>query len=96
MADSHNTHDDLLLSLAELCRAGDISAEQLLGLIEEGVIEPRGRDPRQWQFHAISVRRVRCARRLQDDLGINRAGVALALDLLDEIERLRRQLQLPR
>lgn len=83
-------------TLGELARACEASAEQLLGLIEEGVIEPSGREPAQWRFQAISVQRVQCARRLQRDLGLNRAGVAMVLDLLDEIRQLRRQLSLPR
>jgi chaperone modulatory protein CbpM len=32
---------------------------------------------------------VRCALRLERDLGVNLAGAALALDLLDELNRLR-------
>jgi len=35
------------------------------------------------------VRRVRCALRLESDLGVNLAGAALALDLLEELNRLR-------
>jgi len=34
------------------------------------------------------VRRVRCAQRLEQDLGVNVAGAALAIDLLEELERL--------
>lgn len=40
----------------------------------------------------ISVRRVRCAQRLEQDLGVNIAGAALALELLEELERLRARL----
>jgi chaperone modulatory protein CbpM len=39
------------------------------------------------------MRRARVASRLQGDLGINLAGVALALQLLDEIEELRERLE---
>ena len=38
---------------------------------------------------ATQMRRARVAMRLQSDLGINLAGAALALQLLDEIENLR-------
>jgi chaperone modulatory protein CbpM len=62
-------------------------------LVEEGVLEPAGRDPQRWRFHGISVRRVRCAQRLEQDLGVNVAGAAVVLDLLEELERLRSRLR---
>jgi chaperone modulatory protein CbpM len=85
--------DDIQLSLAELCRASQLSAEAVMRLVEQGVIEPSGREPTEWRFSAISVGRVRCVYRLQNDLGVNIAGAALALELLDELESLRARMQ---
>jgi len=55
------------------------------------------RPPPDWdqgfEFHGVSVRRVRCAQRLEQDLGVNVAGAALALDLIEELERLRTRLR---
>ena len=85
--------EDVELTLAELCRACHLSAEQVLELVEQGLIEPRGREPARWHFHGISVRRVRCAQRLEQDLGVNVAGAALALELLEELEQLRIRLR---
>jgi chaperone modulatory protein CbpM len=62
-------------------------------LVEEGIIDPLGREPSGWRFRWTSVRRVRCALRLEHDLGVNLAGAALALDLLEELTRLRAQLR---
>ncbi len=81
--------EDGELSLADLCRMCDLSTEQVYELVEYGVVEPRGQQPGQWRFRAVSVRRVRCAVRLQRDLGVNTAGAALALDLLEELQQLR-------
>ena len=85
--------EDVELTLAELCQACQLPAEQLFELVEEGVIDPRGPDPLHWRFHGISLRRVRCVRRLRQDLGVNVAGAALALDLLEELEQLRDRLR---
>ncbi len=85
--------DEIELSLAELCRVCRMSAERVLELVEEGVVEPAGRDPAHWRFHGVSLRRVHCALRLERDLGVNTAGAALALDLLEELARLREQLR---
>ena len=81
------------MSLAEVCQACGLTAEQVLELVEHGVAEPSGRQPSHWRFSCVSVRRIHCAQRLQRDLGINLAGAALALDLLDELERMRQRLR---
>ena len=81
------------LSLADLCRACQMPAERVLELVEEGVIEPVGHDPARWRFHGVCVRRVRRVQRLEQDLGVNVAGAALVLDLLEELERLRERLR---
>lgn len=85
--------DETELSLAELCRICRMPAERVIELVEEGVVEPVGREPPDWQFRAINVRRIRCAERLEQDLGVNTAGAALALDLLDELRTLRARLR---
>jgi chaperone modulatory protein CbpM len=85
--------EDVELNLAQLCRTCRLPAEQVIALVEEGIIEPQGREPAQWRFRGISVRRVHCALRLERDLGVNAAGAALALDLLEELEILRARLR---
>jgi chaperone modulatory protein CbpM len=81
------------LTLCELSRACAMHAEWVIELVEEGVLEPAGRGVTYWRFPGSSLRRACIAARLQRDLGINLAGVALALDLLDEIETLHRRLR---
>ncbi len=88
--------ESIELTLAELCRACQLPAERIIEFVEEGIIEPRGRDPSRWRFHGISIRRVRRAQRLKRDLGVNTPGVALALELLEELEQLRARLRDPR
>jgi len=84
---------ELELTLAELCQACSVPAESLLGMVEQGILEPCGRGPRQWRFGGSSLRRAHTALQLQHDLGINLAGAALALDLMQEIDRLRERLR---
>lgn len=76
------------LSLSELCTACSRHAEWIIELVDEGILEPIGSESSQWRFPAISLQRAQTALRLQNDLGINLAGVALALNLLDEIKTL--------
>ena len=77
-------------TLVEVCTLSGASEAIVHAMIREGLIEPRGEEPRRWTLDAIALRRVGTAVRLQRDLGVNLPGAALALDLLDEIERLRR------
>ena len=81
------------LTLAELSRACAAQAELIIELVEEGVLEPAGREPQRWRFTGVHLRRARVAVRLQRDLGLNLAGAALALQLLDEVEALRARLR---
>lgn len=84
----HVLDESVQLSLGELCRACRLSADEVLALVDEGVIEPEGAELGQWRFRSICVRRVHRVYRLREDLGVNLAGAALAVDLLDEIEQL--------
>lgn len=83
--------DDALFSLEELCRSCNLPPEQLLEMVDEGIIEPIDclQTTMAWQFAGNSVVRVRTVIRLQRDLGVNLAGAALAVELLDEIKVLR-------
>ena len=81
------------LSLSEVSRACAVHAEMIVELVNEGVLAPDGREPHRWRFTGVHVRRATVALRLQRDLGLNLAGAALALELLDEVEALRAQLR---
>lgn len=65
----------------------------MIAWVFEGVLEPIGTAPQDWRFTGQSLRRARLAVWLTGDLEVNPPGVALALDLLDEITALRARLQ---
>jgi len=77
--------------LERLCRLCRLERAEVVEMVVESVVEPVGADPEHWRFTGRAVTRVQIAARLSRDLGVNAAGAALALDLLDEIERLRGQ-----
>ena len=79
-------------TLVELCHVSGASEEELTEWVSEGVFEPTGSRPEEWRFSGASLHRVRIAQRLSHDLQVNAPGIALALDLLDEIETLRGRL----
>lgn len=86
--------DQTELTLDEICRACAAQADMIMELVHEGVLAPEGGTPDHWRFTGMHLHRARVALRLQDDLGINLAGAALALELLDELDNLRARLQI--
>lgn len=87
-------HGDLLdermrLTLPELCRVCRIEERVVVDMVREGVVEIVTSRHDEWIFSGAAVPRIRTALRLQQDLDVNLPGAALALELIDEIERLR-------
>jgi chaperone modulatory protein CbpM len=85
--------EDVELSLLELCRACSAREEVVRVWVVEGVLTPIGEAPDEWRFRGPSLRRARLAVTLTRELEINAPGVALALDLMDEIEALKARLR---
>ena len=79
-----------LVSLTDLCRSCMVKTETITLLVDEGILDPVGDRVERWRFSVGSLRRVKTAVHLQRDLGVNLAGAALALDLLDRIAELER------
>ena len=85
--------EEVSFSLEQLARASGADAEQVIVLVQEGVLTPSGSGPQDWQFQGPSLRRARQALRLARDFELGLPGVALMMDLLDEIEALRVRLR---
>ena len=80
------------LSLNDLCKACSSSAEWIIELVDEGVLEPINYQQTHWSFSGSSLQKAQTAMRLQRDLGLNLAGIALALDLMQQIDMLESRL----
>ncbi|MEO7937165.1 MAG: chaperone modulator CbpM [Burkholderiaceae bacterium] len=81
------------LTLDDVCRVCRTEVEQLLAFVDEGIVAPLGSEPAGWRFTGVQLRQVRVAVRLQRDLGVNTAGAALALQLMDELDQLRARMR---
>lgn len=83
--------DDAVIGVEELCQLCAVERSFILELMEEGAIEGRPVDaPR---FEGASLRRARVAARLRRDLGINAAGSALVLELLERLAEMEGRLK---
>lgn len=81
-------HQLSLQELTELCR---VQSSLIIELVEEGALEPMDMYASQWHFSGTAIRRVQIAVRLQRDLDVNMPGIALALELLEELEQFRQR-----
>ena len=85
--------EETQITLVQLCQSCDVRGELVEAMVEQGILEPSGRRGSHWCFPLSSLRRTRITLRLQRDLGVNLAGAALALDLLDRIDELNARLR---
>ena len=85
------------LTLDDLCRACSAQTDTIIELISEGVIDSTATRPdqlpEQWRFTGLHLHRAKVAVRLHRDLGVNFAGAALVLELMDEMQALREKLR---
>ena len=82
------------IEVADFCAWLHVERQWVIELVEAGVLEPGGGVPERWTFRATDLSRARTAVRLVNDLGVNLAGAAVTLDLLEQRRRLERRLGL--
>ncbi|MCB1685796.1 MAG: chaperone modulator CbpM [Pseudomonadales bacterium] len=84
--------EETTLTVADLCRTCAVEAEMIEAMVDEGILEPVGQRRHHLYFHVSSLRRTRIAVTLHRDLGVNLAGAALALELMERIAELEAKL----
>jgi chaperone modulatory protein CbpM len=82
-----------LLTVEDLSRMCAVEERRIVEFVEEGVLSVVEIDTVEWHFTGAALRRARLALRLERDLELNLAGVALALELMEELQTLRRELE---
>ena len=85
--------ESAVLTVKDLSRMCAVEERHIVEFVEEGVLSVVEINTSEWHFPGSALRRARLALRLEHDLELNLAGVALALELMDELESLRRELK---
>ncbi|HEX3951112.1 MAG TPA: chaperone modulator CbpM [Steroidobacteraceae bacterium] len=80
------------LSIGDLSRMCAVDERHIVEFVEEGVLHVIDVST-GWRFSGDALRRARLALRLERDLELNLAGVALAVELIEEISQLRSELK---
>jgi len=84
--------DEHFIALAHVCHKCKTTPEIIIRMVNEGLLEPKGDSKTKWRFSFSAIDTIMKVQRLQNDLNINLAGAALALHLLEKVERLEARL----
>ncbi|WP_394180519.1 chaperone modulator CbpM [Yoonia maritima] len=89
-ASLHVTTSEIVetVTITELCRHCGVSADWVIELVSEGILDPISGNQTNYRFQSTCLARVSKAEGLRRDMGINLSGIALVLDLLEERDRL--------
>jgi chaperone modulatory protein CbpM len=86
--------DDAALTLTDLARCCHVSPEWVHTHVEAGVLWPvQGGQAAQWRFASATLTRARRIAQLETTFDADPQLAAFATDLIEEVARLRRQLQ---
>lgn len=87
--------DGSIFTLHEVCLRGECHAEFVIKLVSYGIIAPvePATEVRQWMFDVAALARLHKALRLQRDLKMNLPGLAMSLELLDEVQDMRKEME---
>jgi len=77
------------LDMRTLCQEADITADWVIEIVEHGIVQPSGRTPEDWLFDDRAPVTLKRAVKLHQELELEWEGVALALELLEEVQHLR-------
>ena len=83
-------HPDI--PLAELAALSGLSAAELQALTDYGVLRPVDAQAQEPSYRAGCVVTARAAFRLRRDMELNTEGLALVMQLLEQVQRLEAQL----
>jgi len=85
--------ESAVLTVRDLSLLCAVEERHIVEYVEEGVLNVAEVSASEWHFTGAALRRTRLALRLERDLELNLAGVALALQLIEELEQLRGKLE---
>ena len=87
-------HEYVLFTLEEVCERCGTHVDIIVEMIEYGIVEPVEpieQSPESiWYFNSHALVRLQRAQRLMNGLELNLSGVALSLELMDEIDELQK------
>jgi len=85
--------ETIVFGFQEVCVHCCLPAEKIIKMVEHGIVEPEGGEIMLWRFTSKDLARLNKARRIERDLEVNLPGIALSLELIDQVEELKARLR---
>ncbi len=85
--------EEALFVISVAARLADVHPQTLRMYERRGLICPRRTTRKRRMYSERDVERLRRIQRMTQEMGLNLAGVELALDLLDKLESLQQELE---
>ena len=85
--------DEVALTLEELAQACAVEPQWIVERVEAGILGDGSMHVTSWHFTSIDLTRARRMRQLERDFDAVPELAALMVDLLEEVERLKRRLK---
>ena len=89
-------NEKVTLTITEFEHRYAVDEAFLNEMLEHGLIEPRQPSPEEMVLDRQALQRIESATRLRRDLEVNMPGIALVLDLMDELHHMQDELELLR
>lgn len=83
-------NENVIYTMYAICNSYKLSQETIDEMVSWGIAEPTGNIPEKWLFTQKDFDRIGRASRFSKDLNINIPGAALALELIEDIQKLRK------
>lgn len=82
------------LTFIEVCNDLHVSKKFVIDLIEHGLLEQNVDDVEKLSFDEELIQKIMKAQKFHEQLNVNTPGVLVILDLLDELEEVRSELEI--
>jgi chaperone modulatory protein CbpM len=81
--------NNIVYTTQAICMKYGISSSILSDMVSWGIANPSGYCVDKWLFTKVDYDRIGCAARLHEDLDINIPGAALAIELFEELSKIK-------
>ena len=83
----------IYFSLEQFSQQLPLNRELIIEMVDLGIVEPAGTQPHEWQFDIDMLAAARRAWRLHQQLQVDWPGIALAMQLLQQLDELKSENQ---
>ena len=85
-------NENIFYTTNAVCFSHRLTKDTIAEMVSWGIAGPIGNKPEKWLFSQSDYDRIACAVRFGEELNINVPGAALAIELIDELNKIRKRM----